>query len=367
MLPSTMKVLAVVKADAYGHGAIQVAKYAVAHGVDYLGVAFLDEALELRHAGITAPILVLGYTPPDAIAVAWQYDITITAYSAETLQEIRRFIHRTQPNRKLRTHIKIDTGMGRLGLHTHDLAMSYIEEMSQLDGVEIEGLYTHYANADEKDKTYTYNQYQRFAAIVQACHAKGLHFAIYHAGNSATAIDMPELTYNMVRMGISMYGLYPSIDVNHERVALEPVLSLKTSVVHVKTLPEGSGISYGTRYITQQEETIATLPIGYADGFSRILTGKAHALIHGQQVPIVGTICMDQCMIRIEPQWNVQPGDEVVLIGKQGEAEISADAIAMLLGTINYEITCMLSHRSPRVYVYQGQRVHVHNPLIQGR
>jgi alanine racemase len=374
MLPSHMKVLAVVKADAYGHGAIEIAKHAIATGVNYLGVAFLDEALELRCAGITAPILVMGYTSPEGVAVAWQHDIAITAYSQEILEEITQFsrstIGRSLQNethhaRKLRVHIKVDTGMGRLGLHTQEAAVDYAIAMSHIDGVELEGLYTHYANADDADKTYTNNQYQRFTDIIQACQQKGLNFAILHAGNSATAIDTPQLTYNMVRIGISMYGLYPSVHVNHERIELEPVLSLKTTVVHLKTLPKDSGISYGTRYRTEQEEMIATLPVGYADGYSRMLTGKAQAIVRGHKVPIVGTICMDQCMIRVDRDWNIQVGDEVVLIGMQGDEVISADTLAQTLGTINYEITCMLSHRIPRVYVQGNQRVHVHHPLMQ--
>ncbi len=369
-----MKVLAVVKADAYGHGAIEIAKHAIASGVNYLGVAFLDEALELRYAGITAPILVMGYTSPEGVSIAWQHDITITAYSQEILDEITQFTqsmissaeqNATLPARKLRVHIKVDTGMGRLGLHTQDAALQYVVAMSKIDGVELEGLYTHYANADDLDKTYTKNQYQRFTDIIQACQQKGLSFAMLHAGNSATAIDMAHLTYNMVRVGISMYGLYPSVHVNHEKVELEPVLSLKTTVVHLKTVPKNTGISYGTRYITEQEETIATLPVGYADGYSRMLTGKAQAIVHGHKVPIVGTICMDQCMIRVDREWNVQVGDEVVLIGRQGNEVISADSLAQTLGTINYEITCMLSHRAPRVYVQGNRHVHVYHPLTQ--
>ncbi len=368
-----MKIMAVVKADAYGHGAVEISKHAIAAGVDYLSVAFLDEALELRHAGIEAPILVLGYTPPSALQLAWQYDITVTAYSKEVGEEILSLTRSASflsyrsaqgSNRKLRVHIKVDTGMGRIGLHTQEEAIAFIDEMLLNDGVDVEGLFTHYANADEEDKSYTYEQFHRFDAVVRHFAERGIRFPLLHAGNSATAIDMPQLTYNMVRIGISMYGFYPSLYVNRAKVELEPVLSLKTAVVQVKTLPSGSGISYGTRYITQGDEMIATLPIGYADGYSRMLSGKAQALIHGKKVPVVGTICMDQCMIRLESTMNVQPGDEVVLIGQQGDACITAESLAESLGTIHYEITCMLSHRVPRVYMSQNKRIQVVNALL---
>jgi alanine racemase len=373
MLPEDLKIMAVVKANAYGHGAVQISKYALACGVEYLSVAFLDEALELRQAGINAPILVLGYTPPDSLRIAWEYGITITAFSEEVMQaaieltQSEQYQQARNPQghfKKLKVHIKMDTGMGRIGLHTPSLAIAYIDRMLNCEGIEVEGLFTHYAKADDVDKSYTFTQYQRFESIVQYFANRGIQFPLLHAGNSATAIDLPQLTYNMVRIGISMYGLYPSAEVNHEQVHLRPVLSLKTKVVQVKTLPRSSGISYGTRYFTQSDELIATLPIGYADGYSRMLTGKAHVLIQGNKAPVVGTICMDQCMIRVDSSLQVFPGEEVVLIGQSAEEIISAEMVAGWLGTINYEVTCMISHRVPRVYILQGQRIEVNNTLI---
>jgi alanine racemase len=366
LLPEGMKTMAVVKADAYGHGAVGIAKEAIACGVDYLGVAFLDEALELRKARITAPILVLGYTPPEGLATALENDITINVYSREVLDALKE-LPRAGADRRLKIHIKLDTGMGRLGLHTERDAISFIDEALQVPGVVVEGLFTHYANADETDKSYTHEQYRRFDRIVQHFRSKGIVFPCLHAGNSATAIDMPDLTYNMVRLGISMYGLYPSEEVNKQKLSLQPVLSLKTGVVHLKTLPPGSGISYGTIYHTQQEERIATLPIGYADGFSRMLTHKAEAIIRGHKVPVVGRICMDQCMIEVTDVPGVQQGDEVVLIGRQGDSCITAEDVAGQLGTVNYEMICMISHRVPRVYIRQGERVESVNPLMRHR
>jgi alanine racemase len=370
VLPKSIKIMAVVKADAYGHGALEVSKEAMQCGVDYLGVAFLDEALELRDAGITAPILVLGYTPPEGVGMALQHEITINVYSREVLDALKELSHHTAdatPAKRLKIHIKLDTGMGRLGLHTEQDAIAFIEEALQLPGIEVEGLFTHYAKSDETDKAYTYEQFWRFERIVDYFKRRQVEFAYLHAGNSAVAIDLPGLTHNMVRLGISMYGLYPSDEVQTDRIGLLPVLSLKTGVVHLKTLPPSAGVSYGTIYHTEQEEQIATLPIGYADGYSRMLTQKAEALIHGHRVPIVGRICMDQCMINVSEVQQAKQGDEVVLIGEQDGQRITAEDVAKMLGTINYEIPCMISHRVPRVYVRGGKIVETINPLSRHR
>lgn len=369
VLPASMKQMAVVKADAYGHGAVEVSKEVLAAGVDYLGVAFFDEALELRNAGITAPILVLGYTPPEGISRARELDVTIAVYSRDVLEALREQ-GREQGNtaqKKLKIHIKLDTGMGRLGLHTESDAIPFIEEALLLPNVDVEGLFTHYANADEVDKSYTLEQYGRFERIVSYFTDKGETFPYIHAGNSAAAIDLPGLTYSMVRLGISMYGLYPSEDVDQTKIELKPVLSLKTGIVHLKTLPAGSGVSYGTIYHTKGDEQIGTLPIGYADGYSRMLSGKAEVLVRGKRVPIVGKICMDQCMINLSDVPDVCALDEVVVIGEQGEERITAEDVARQLGTINYEIICMISHRVARVYVRNGERVEALNPLMRHR
>lgn len=364
-LPRDMRMMAVVKADAYGHGAVQVAEQVLEQGADYIGVAFLDEALDLRKGGITAPILVLGYTSPDSIDVAIEHDITLTAFSYDLLSALQ---DRTQSAdvKQLKVHVKIDSGMGRVGLHEKEEAIAYIEEMMKLPNVVLEGVFTHYATADEADKTYITMQYRRFEEIIHHFKNQGIDFPYIHAGNSATAIDTPELSYNMVRIGLAMYGMYPSGEVKMDDVHLTPVLSIKSKIVMLKTLPPNSGVSYGVRYYTQSEEQIATLPIGYADGYSRMLSGKGEALVHGKRVPIVGTICMDQCMIQVDDVQDAKVGDEVVILGTQGEDEISAEEIADKLGTINYEIVCMLSHRVPRVYVKKHKVVKVVNALWKG-
>nr|WP_157337934.1 alanine racemase [Paenibacillus lutrae] len=367
MLPDSMHIMAVVKADAYGHGAVEVAQVVMECGATYLAVAFLDEAIELRNAGITAPILVLGYTPAGGIGLALEHDITLTVYTNEMLEAAEEYAaaHKeTNLRQDLHIHIKIDSGMGRIGLFDEGEAVAFIEKALNTPGIRVEGLFTHYAKADEADKAYTYKQYDKFSRIVHKALAlapAGIPFI--HSGNSATAIDLPDYSYNMVRLGISMYGLYPSEEVDKQRIELKPVLSLKTGIIHHKTLPEGSGVSYGAIYETQGDEQIATLPVGYADGFSRLLSGKADGLVRGRRVPVVGRICMDQCMINVTDVPEAKLGDEVVLIGSQGEECITADEIAEKLGTINYEVTCMISHRVPRIYISGGQRVKVINSL----
>lgn len=369
-MPEGRLLMASVKANAYGHGAVEIAREAERFGVDYLGVAFLDEALQLRQAGIATPILVLGFVPAEALAIARDKDIAIALFREDVL-EAAAALPVQADGKRLKVHIKIDSGMGRLGIIGQDEAIAFIEKALAVPQLEVEGLFTHYARADETDKSYTRLQYERFQAVAEHVRSQNLPIRIIHAANSAAGIDTPEYGGDMVRLGISMYGLYPSDEVIRETIKLEPVLSLKTEIVMVKDAPPGWGISYGTRYVTGQEERIGTLPIGYADGFSRMLNvkGGAHVLVRGVKVPVLGTICMDQCMIALDAaatETAVQPGEEVVLIGRQGQEEITADEIASLLGTINYEVTCMMAARVPRVYVRDGQVTAVSNPLVFG-
>ncbi|SEO67273.1 alanine racemase [Paenibacillus sp. OV219] len=365
-IPQGMRLMASVKANAYGHGAVEIAREAERCGIDYLGVAFLDEALQLRQAGIIANILVLGYVPPEGLAAAREANIAIALFSDDIIAAVAAL---PPSDKKLTVHVKIDTGMGRLGVLAGDDALPFIQRAMKEPNLVVEGLFTHYARADETNKSYTELQYERFSQVVEQLKAAGLEIPIIHAANSATGIDTPEMGIGMLRLGISMYGLYPSAEVNHSRIALEPVLTLKTAVVMVKDAPPGWGISYGTRYFTQGTEAIGTLPIGYADGFSRMLTGKAEVLLRGQRVPVRGTICMDQCMIGLDAaaaigNKPVEVGEEVVLIGCQGDAAITADDVADQLDTINYEITCMIANRVPRVYLRGGSVTAVTNPLL---
>lgn len=371
-MPEHVKLSVCVKANGYGHGAVTVAEIAAEEGVDYLNVAFLDEAIQLRQSGISLPILVLGYTPPEGIPTAFFHNITINVYSMDVLEALEQLVPELSANhsgRKLKVHVKIDSGMGRLGIRSVDEAVAYMKRLSLIEGVEVEGLFTHFACADECDKTYTKLQYDRFQAAIVALEKEQLLPAIVHTSNSAGAIDHSEYNHNMIRVGISLYGLYPSTEVDHQRIKLEPILSWKTKVTHVKSMPADEAISYGARYHTAPAEWIATIPVGYADGYSRMLSGSIEVLIRGKRVPVVGSICMDQCMISLQPLGEeastIKVGEEVVLIGKQGDDEILIDELADQLGTIHYEVVCMIAYRVPRVYVEQRQIRNVENPLLQ--
>lgn len=372
-MPASTKLSVCVKANAYGHGAIEVSRAAEQFGVDYLNVAFLEEAIQLRHAGIHTPILILGYTPPEAIEAAFRYDITLNIFSEECVQALEQQASLWSANhagRILKVHVKIDSGMGRLGIRSPEDAVRTINRLKAIQGVEVEGLFTHFATADETDKSYAQVQRDRFLTVVDVLKEHGITIPIVHTSNSAAAIDMPSWGDQMVRVGISLYGLYPSAEVNQQSIALEPVLSLKSAVSHSKTLPANEGVSYGVNYHTGDGEWIATMPVGYADGYSRLLQRKASMLIRGQRVPVVGNICMDQCMLSLLPLGEaasaIGAGEEVVLIGRQGEGCITAAEVAEWLGTIHYEVTCMISNRVPRVYIDNGQVVKVSNPLLLG-
>ncbi|TCZ76553.1 alanine racemase [Paenibacillus albiflavus] len=364
VLPNELRMMAVVKANAYGHGAVQVAEQVLEQGADYLGVAFLDEALNLRKAGITASILVLGYTSPEGIDLAIDHDITLNVFSQELLAALQA--REPSTTQRLKVHVKIDSGMGRIGLREQAEAVTFIEELKKLPHVHVEGLFTHFATADHADKSYVIEQYEHFAKLVDNLHNQGIDIPYIHAGNSAAAIDTPELSFNMVRIGVALYGLYPSEEVKMDQIKLKPVMSVKTKIALVKTLPTNSGISYGLKYRTKGDEQIASLPLGYADGYSRRLNGQVDVLVQGQRVPIVGSICMDQCMINVSGIQNAAVGDEVVILGAQGNERITAEELAAKLGTINYEVGCMIASRVPRVYVKRHKVVKVVNALWEG-
>ncbi|BCU80474.1 alanine racemase [Polycladomyces abyssicola] len=360
--PSSVRLMAVVKADAYGHGAVPVAKTALEAGATHLAVAFLDEALELRNAGIEAPILVLGYTPPEAVAEAVRRDVTLTVYSDAVVDEVASQAARL--GRKVPVHVKVDTGMGRLGLF-EDEVLPFLHRIGRYDTIEVEGLFTHFATADEVDKSYTEWQHEQLERIITRLQSEGIKIPLVHCANSATAIDLPAYAHQLVRLGISMYGYYPSDEVNREVVDLRPALTLKTKIVHLKRPPAGMGVSYGKTYVTDGTRWIATIPVGYADGFNRLLSNRGEALVNGRRVPIVGRICMDQTMLDVTEAMPVKVGDEVVLYGKQGNERITVDEVAEALGTISYEVTCMIGYRVPRVYKKGGRIISVVNRLGQ--
>ncbi|WP_126425054.1 alanine racemase [Brevibacillus marinus] len=356
-IPASAAIMAVVKADGYGHGAVHVAREALASGADSLAVAMLDEALVLRRAGIQAPILVLGYTPVDAVQQAIEWDVALTVYHASWVEEVVRCWQPGAGSQRLAVHIKVDTGMGRLGVRTEAELREVAEAVAASPLLSWEGIYTHFACADEPDPTHVKGQHQRFRELLDGLRAQGFALPKVHCCNSAAATVFPEWAYDAIRLGISLYGLAPSAYLRQQGIVrLTPALTLKTKIAHVKTADEPLTISYGATYTAKPGEQIATLPIGYADGFSRLLSNRGTALHNGRRVPIVGRVCMDQTMVRIDAG-DARVGDEVVLYGRQGSEEITLDEVAELLGTINYEVACMLNYRIPRVYRKNGRIV----------
>jgi alanine racemase len=347
-----VRILAVLKADAYGHGAIKVARTALNNGATHCGVASVNEAIRLRQAGITAPVLVLGYTPAWHARKALRHDITITLYD----QDVARAFSQAaiQLHAEARAHVKIDTGMGRLGL-LPDETLDFVRSVRDLPGLTLEGIFTHFSIADEADLTYTCQQLERFRRVLDELRAAGTTFPLVHAANSAALLRLPESRFTMVRLGLAMYGLAPS-----PAVPLPPdlqrALTWKTTIAQVKTLPPGSFVSYGNIYQTAEEETIAVIPVGYADGFRRAPRHWGEVLVKGQRAPIVGRVCMDQTMIRVDHIPGVRVGDEVVLIGSQGDEAITAEDVAQRLDTINYEVVSVIMARVPRSLPENGLR-----------
>jgi alanine racemase len=344
----TAKIMAVVKANGYGHGAVEVSRTVLAGGADWLGVARLDEGLTLREAGIGAPILILGYLPPEQSADLVRSSLSQAVYTSDMALALAAAA--SAEGTRAKVHLKIDTGMGRIGWVAGPGAVREILILARNRHLEIEGIFTHFASADLADKGYTKEQLAKFTGLIEELRRNGLEIPIKHAANSAALMEMPETHLDMVRAGIILYGLYPSEEVDRSRIKLRPVMSLKAKVAFVKKVPAGFKVSYGCTYTTENETVIATLPLGYADGYSRLLSSKGCALLHGRLAPVVGRVCMDQIMVDVGHIPGIAAGDEAVLIGRQGDQEITADEIAGLLGTINYEVVCMVSHRVPRVY-----------------
>ena len=340
--------MAVIKANAYGHGDLQVAKVLLKNGVKRLAVGRADEAIKLRNHNVPCPILVLGYAPHTAYKRLVELEITLTVFNYKTAYDINCIAKKL--NKTAKIHIKVDTGMNRLGFAPKQESISDIAKIASLSNLYIEGIYTHFADADNPDKSYTELQFQKFTEFLDLLTKHNIDIPIKHAANSVAIINHPGTHLNMVRPGIMLYGLYPSEAVKKERVRLYPALNLSTQVVSVKQIEMGKKISYGGTHITKELSTIATIPIGYADGFSR-MQKNPQVLIHGQRALVVGRICMDLCMIDVTHISNVKVGDEVVIYGSQGKQTISIEDISKKLGTINYELICMVSARVPRKYV----------------
>jgi len=347
------ELMVTVKANGYGHGAAPVARAAIEGGATRLAVHRALEGVQLRQAGITAPILVMGYTLPAESERIVRWHLTPTVNSQPQAESLSAAAVAT--GKKLPIHVKVDTGMGRYGLLPGEV-LDFVRFLSDLPGLVLEGLYTHHAVADLADKIFTRHQFSIYSDVVKQLEAAGFTLPLKHVSNSATTLDLPEMALDMLRCGIALYGLHPSDEVE-PAIPLRPALTLKSRVVRVRTLPAGASISYGRTYITDKPTRVALVPVGYGDGYHRILSNRGAVLIHGQRAPIVGRVCMDQFVVNVSHIPAVQLHDEVVLIGRQGEGHIPAEQVAHWAETINYEVTTGLLPRVTRVYLRGGKEV----------
>ena len=355
------RLMVVVKANAYGHGLVEVAGEAIANGANALGVARVQEAIVLRKAGFTIPVLIFGFTPFSFASDLIESDLTQTVFSYNMASFFSRFA--TKQGKKITVHIKIDTGMGRLGLlagspttYSHakersENVIREIESIAGLSGLEVEGIYTHFATADSPDKFYAKKQFEIFLDFLNRLRRRGVEFPVKHAANSAALVEMPETHLDMVRSGIMVYGLYYSEAMGRNHLEIKPAMALKARVIHLKKVPSGFKISYGATYETKKPTTIATVPVGYADGLNRLLSSRGNMLVRGRLAPIAGRVCMDHSMLDVGSVSGVKLGDEVVIFGKQGNLSISVDKIASTINTINYEVLTSIPAGLPRLFV----------------
>lgn len=344
--PRQAQVMAVVKANGYGHGAVPVARAALEAGVEWLGVALVEEGIELRDAGIGSRILVLTEFPPGSEKEALQAGLTPSLYSQDGLHRLAEAAGSVGTT--VSVHLKIDTGMHRVGLDPSQ-AEAFVSRLID-SGLDLEGVWTHFAVADEPENPVTQLQFDRFHSVLAGFEANGMKPRIVHAANSAATMTLPETHLDLVRIGIAMYGLSPGPDLAGQAAALRPSLSWRSAVSMAKRVRAGEGVSYGLTHAPERDSTIATIPVGYADGYSRSLSNRAEVIIRGRRYPVAGTVTMDQIMVDCGDD-VVEPGDEVVLIGRQGDVEVTADELARWSGTINYEVVCGISPRVPREYV----------------
>lgn len=351
-----VQMLAVIKTDGYGHGAVQIAK--MLEEKSYIwgyATATLEEAVILRRARMKKPVLVLGCIFPDEMDEAIQNEVRITTYTTEIAQMISE--RAVSLGKNAYVHIKLDTGMARLGFQITEESADEIEAISKLPGLSLEGMFTHFAKADETDKTYTDRQFENYMWMKENLEKRGVIFPYYHCSNSAGIIDIRKTNLDLVRAGISIYGLYPSEEVVKENVPLKPAMELISHVAHVKWVPERTSVSYGGTYVTDKETKIATIPVGYGDGYPRSLSNKGYVLIHGKKAKILGRVCMDQFMVDVTEIPDVKYGDKVTLVGNDGEEKLPVEILSDLSGRFNYEFVCDLGKRIPREYIRHGEVV----------
>lgn len=347
------KTLLVVKADAYGHGAVEIARE-MSDLCDYFGVAAIDEGVELRNSGITKPILILGYTDEDDYETAIEYDITQAVFNKECCKALSD--KAISMGKKAKVHIKADSGMSRIGFQCNEEGVEEASLLLSMEGLDIEGIFTHYAKADEEDKTAAVSQYEKFTWFIKELENRGFSFRLKHMDNSAGAMEIHSAGFDMMRLGIVIYGLYPSEEVTKD-IKLYPALTLKSRITHIKTLPAGRGVSYGWTYITDKDMRVATVSAGYADGYPRAQSGIGKVIINGKYAPILGRVCMDQFMVDITDIPEASLRDEVILIGRDKDLEISVEEVAEPAASFNYELVCNISRRVPRVYFKSGKEV----------
>jgi len=342
-----VNIMGIVKANAYGHGLVEISKSLVNFGVEYLGVGFLEEGIELRTAGITSPILVLGGVLGTQVQKFLSFDLEITVSSLELAERINDEVAKSN-GRKARVHLKIDTGMERLGIHSEH-AVTFAEKVARLPKLDVVGIFSHFASS-EKDKSFTQFQLQQFTSILEQLEKKNIEIPFKHIANSGAILNGSDSYFNIVRPGIMMYGVYPSREAE-KTISVMPILSLKSKIVYLKEVAANKSISYGRTYFTNRTSRIATIPIGYGDGYFRTLSNNVDVLINGKRFPSVGTICMDQMMLDVTDGENIHVGDDVTLIGKDGNEEISVEELANKIGTNSYEVLTNISTRVPRVYI----------------
>lgn len=355
-LEDGVKVISVIKSDGYGHGALQIARFL--EPKDYIwgyALAALDEAVVLRKGGVQKPLLVLGCIFPEQLEAMLEHEIRMTAYTKEMAQEVSEAAVRA--GKKAYIHIKLDTGMSRLGFPVCDASVDQIAAVSRMPNLVTEGMYTHFAKADETEKSFTRRQLEDYLWMKRKLEERGVQVTYHHCSNSAGIIDVKEANMDLVRAGIATYGLYPSEEVCRSNVPLKPALELISHVVHVKWVEEGTPVSYGGTYTANRSTKIATIPVGYGDGYPRSLSNQGYVLIHGKKAKILGRVCMDQFMVDVTEIEDVRFGDRAVLIGEDGEERISVDELSVLSGRFNYEFICSFGKRVPREYLSQGKVV----------
>ena len=351
------KLVGVLKADGYGHGSVPIA--GVLEQQEFVwgyAVATAEEAHELRAAGMKKPILILGYTFPYCYEQLATEEIRAAVFREDSIEQLQAAAERT--GKKIRVHIKVDTGMSRIGITPDEAGLQFVEKLMQQSGIEIEGIFTHFARADELDKTDAERQLKRFREFVALTEERlGLEIPLKHCSNSAGILEMPDANMDLVRAGITLYGLYPSDEVSRTAVSLTPALSLYSHVIYIKTIHAGQAVSYGGTFVAEKDMRVATVPLGYADGYPRSLSGKGYVLIRGKRAPILGRVCMDQFMIDVTDIPEAKENDRVVLLGRDGDESITAEQLGELSGRFNYELVCDLSMRVPRVFTRENKIV----------